>query len=89
MMYAGKHYSKLNYHLFFKLGYAENEFPFGDDDSKLKLSTLYKFCSKDFGSKKSRNNHVWTYSKNLKEDKNRERKNKKRRKGQDEAISKE
>jgi len=38
-------------------------------------------------AKKSRNDHVWTCSKNPKGDENRERKNKKRRKGQDKAIS--
>ena len=53
VMHASRYYSKLNYRLFFKLAYAENKFLFGDDDSKLKLSALYKFCGKDFGSKKA------------------------------------
>ena len=79
-MHASRHCNKLNYCLFFKLTYEENEFPFGEEDSPIALSILCKHCSKDFNTCKKRNNHKWTCKKNPKEEDNKDRKNRKRRK---------
>ena len=71
VVHTGGSYAKMYHHLFFKLEYLENQFPF-NSRGEFMLTINCKHYGKSFRTKNQRNYHPWGCPKNSKGNENRE-----------------